>query len=292
MSYSVLDRINVGAYQHPFSGVGIEYYPLGAELDHTGLLIHEVGFLPQNGDWNFPSVLSPFWRLYYNSRHGHCVSFGNTFYELTPDQIMLIPNHQLFHCLGAKPVPTFWMAFATKQQIDLEQTVPILLEPTQSQLSLISDTQKLISKNHTYEPTDAIYRYSLAILNTVMANAEIKWKSVHPPSLDQALSFIENNLSHNLSNSRLAEVVCLSIEGLSKLFRKHLGISPSAYVTQMRIKEAGRLLSQTEMSIEQIAATTGFPNRNYFTRVFKKITKESPAKYRRLHRNFKKRLLG
>ena len=291
MSYSALSRVNVGAYEHPFSGVGTEYYPLGTKLDHTGLLIHEAGFLPQNRDWNFPNVLSPFWRLYYNSRPGHCVSFGENFYELTPDQIMLIPNHQLFHCLGANPVPTFWIAFTTKYLIRLDQAVPILLKPTETQLSLINDTQKLISQNHHYDPTDTIYRYSLAILNTVIANSNIKWKAVHPPLLDKVLEFIEKNLTHNLSNSRLAEAVCLSIEGLSKLFRRYLGISPSAYVAQMRIKEAGRLLSQTEMSIEHIALTTGFPNRNYFSRVFKKITNESPAQYRRLHQSYKKRMI-
>ncbi|MHC4961028.1 MAG: helix-turn-helix domain-containing protein [Planctomycetota bacterium] len=291
MSYSVLDRINVGAYEHPFSGVGIEYYPLGAKLDHTGLLIHEVGFLPQNRDWNFPNVLSPFWRLYYNSKPGHCVSFRDTFYELTPEHIMLIPNHQLFHCLGVNPVPTFWIAFTTQHLIRLDQTVPILLKPTKTQLSLFNDTQKLISQNPSFDPTDTIYRYSLAILNTVIANSTIKWRDVHPPSLDNVLDYIEENLGGNLSNSHLAKVVCLSIEGLSKLFRKHLGISPSAYITQMRIKEAGRLLSQTEVSIEQIALTTGFPNRNYFSRVFKKITNESPAQYRKLHRNYKKKMI-
>ena len=105
------------------------------------------------------------------------------------------------------------------------------------------------------------------------------------------MKYIEENLSNHISNSHLADIACLSIEGLSRLFRKHLGISPSAYVTQMRIKEAGRLLSQSELSIEQIALAMGFPNRHYFSRVFKKVTNESPAQYRKLHQSYKKRMI-
>ena len=204
---------------------------------------------------------------------------------------MLIPDHQLFHCLGTNPVPTFWMAFTTKHQISLEQSVPILLEPTKAQISLITDTQNLIEQNRTYEPTDTIYRYTLAILNTVIASSQIHWRAEQPPLLDNILKYIEENLSNHISNSHLADIACLSIEGLSRLFRKHLGISPSAYVTQMRIKEAGRLLSQSELSIEQIALAMGFPNRHYFSRVFKKVTNESPAQYRKLHQSYKKRMI-
>ena len=285
MSYPVLSRANVGAYESPFSGVGVEFYPLGGNLDHTGLLIHEVGFLPKNKDWNFPSVLSPFWRLYYNSKPGHCVSFSNTFCELTPENIMLIPDHQLFHCLGANPVPCLWMAFTTKLSISPRQTVPILLKPNKTELSLIGDIQKLIEQDSSYEPTDTVYRHSLALLNIVMANANIEYKAVPPASLTELLNYIEENIGKDLSNSHLADVACLSIEGLSKMFRKYMEISPAAHVTQMRIKEASRLLFHSNLTIDQIASATGFPNRNYFSRVFRKITNKPPAEFRRLYLN-------
>jgi AraC-like DNA-binding protein len=291
MSDSALIRVNIGAYEQPFSGVGIEYYPLGGELDHTGLLIHEVGFLPQNKNWNFPSVFSPFWRLYYNFEPGHCVSFGNAFYELTPKHIMLIPDHQLFHCLGANFVSSFWMAFTTKHSISLDQSVPILLAPTKTELALIQDAKRLILKNHNSEPTDTIYRYCLALLNVVMAKANIQWKHDRPQVLSKLLTYIEMHCSKKLSNAHLAKVAYLSVEGLSKMFKKHMGTSPAAYVTQIRIKEASRLLLQSSETIDQIALATGFPNRNYFSRIFKNVTNESPAQFRRLHSQYKKQIL-
>jgi hypothetical protein len=45
MSDSTQSRTNVGAYDQPFSGVGIEYYPLGVKPGRSGLTLHESGYL-------------------------------------------------------------------------------------------------------------------------------------------------------------------------------------------------------------------------------------------------------
>ena len=127
MSLPAQTRVNLGAYDRPFSGVGIEFDPLGLKPGRTGIPLHETGFLPKNTDWNFPSVFSPFWRLYYNGRRGHCVLFGDRIIELTPAHIVLIPPNCLFHCLGTNPVPTFWIAFSYTRKLHHDQDVPILL---------------------------------------------------------------------------------------------------------------------------------------------------------------------
>jgi transcriptional regulator GlxA family with amidase domain len=55
-------------------------------------------------------------------------------------------------------------------------------------------------------------------------------------------------------------------------------------VTERRIREAARLLLQSDLTIEAIAETTGFPNRAYFSRVFAQVAGEAPAGFRRQHR--------
>ena len=50
------------------------------------------------------------------------------------------------------------------------------------------------------------------------------------------------------------------------------------------MREAARLLVQGDATLEAIAERTGFPNRAYFSRVFKQVTAESPAAFRRRHR--------
>ena len=109
VSYSALRKRNRGSYTNPFSGVGMEFLPLGVLPDQSGVVLHEVGFLAKNDWWNFPNVFSPFWRFFYNTRPGHKVVFRDAEYELTPDRVMLIPDHQLFQARGngsTRPVPS------------------------------------------------------------------------------------------------------------------------------------------------------------------------------------------
>ena len=49
------------------------------------------------------------------------------------------------------------------------------------------------------------------------------------------------------------------------------------------MRESARLLLQSDETIDAIADDTGFPNRAYFSRVFKQITGEAPAGFRRKH---------
>ena len=183
MSYSFRGHVNRGAYHQPYSGVGIEFDPLGVRPGRTGITLHESGFLPANDDWNFPAVFGPFWRLYYNCERGHCLVFGERHIELTPQHILLIPPHCLFHCLGGNPVPSFWMAFSFTQRPHPEQDVPILLPPRDTELCLIRDLEKLIAADEKWDPAVAIYRNSLALLQVVLSRPELRWQPPGPEPL-------------------------------------------------------------------------------------------------------------
>ncbi|MBL7076213.1 MAG: helix-turn-helix transcriptional regulator [Kiritimatiellae bacterium] len=284
MSDSAHPRINAGAYDRPFSGVGIEYFPLGVKPGRSGLTLHESGYQPENANWNFPSVFSPFWRLYYNSQPGHCVLFGERMIELTPDHLMLIPDHALFHCLGQQPVPTFWVAFSFTGKLHHDVSLPVLLSPRNTEMCLIEDLKGLIEADTAWEPTDAIYRNSLALLHVVLARPELRWQPPIPESLARITPYIEEHLTESLPNPLLAKQAGMSVTGFERAFKRFFGTTAAQYVSEMRVREAGRRLLQTSESIDGIADATGFPNRAYFSRVFKKITGEAPAAFRRSHR--------
>ena len=55
------------------------------------------------------------------------------------------------------------------------------------------------------------------------------------------------------------------------------------YLTEVRIRKARHLLSHTDNTLEQIAADTGFQDKFYFTKVFKRQTGITPGKYRKLY---------
>lgn len=49
---------------------------------------------------------------------------------------------------------------------------------------------------------------------------------------------------------------------------------------ELKLNDAKELLSSTEMTLEEIAFKLGFSNGNYFSKVFKKNTGQSPREYR------------
>lgn len=67
---------------------------------------------------------------------------------------------------------------------------------------------------------------------------------------------------------------------LSRIFAKHLGMSISDALTLARIDRAKTLLSQRHLSVKEVAPRVGFTDSNYFAKVFRKITGQSPSEYR------------
>jgi AraC family transcriptional regulator, arabinose operon regulatory protein len=284
VSNSRAHRINVGAYDRPFSGVGVEFDPLGIQPGRSGLTLHETGFNPAHVDWNFPAVFSPFWRFYYNADRGHCVLFADGAVELEPGQMMLIPPHCLIHCLGRNPVAHFWMAFSFVRRLRPGTVVPILLPPRDTDLCLIRDLGALVLSEPEGRPNEAIYRNSLALLHVVLARPELHWQASPPENLLRARAHIEARIGDKLASPALARIAGLSVAGFNRAFRRYFNSTAGRYVSEMRVREAARRLLQTDQTIDSIADETGFPNRAYFSRVFKKVTGESPALFRHKHR--------
>jgi AraC-like DNA-binding protein len=67
---------------------------------------------------------------------------------------------------------------------------------------------------------------------------------------------------------------------LIRLFQKHIGLTPYAYLTQVRIEKSRRLLRRGE-SVVQVALEVGFADQAHFTKRFKQITGTTPGLYAR-----------
>ena len=284
MTDSMDKRVNRGAYTQPFSGVGIEFDPLGLKPGRTGITLHESGFLPASDDWNFPSVFSPFWRLLYNAKHGHQLQFGARRINLTPAHIALIPPGCLFHCVGSRPVPSLWLSFSFDYRLSSEHQPPVMLKPRDTELCVMRDLKELIAADTAFEPSLAIFNHSFALLQVVLSRPELVWLPRVSENLERVRRHIKNNLGADLSNTSLAAVAGLSLIGFERAFKRGFGTTATQYVRAIRLREAAHLLLQTDQSIEDIALQTGFSSRAYLSRVFKCITGGGPAAFRRSHR--------
>ena len=65
-----------------------------------------------------------------------------------------------------------------------------------------------------------------------------------------------------------------------KLFKQCFDQNFTSYLTRYRIKEAKKMLEQPTVNVKEIGRAVGYGDSNYFAKVFKRITGQSPTEYR------------
>ena len=65
------------------------------------------------------------------------------------------------------------------------------------------------------------------------------------------------------------------------LFPQETGKSPIGFLNEYRIQQAAQLLTESDLSVSQIAVAVGFDNFSYFIRKFREYKRVSPKEYRK-----------
>lgn len=86
--------------------------------------------------------------------------------------------------------------------------------------------------------------------------------------------------AENISIEQYAEMANLSPGRFMHIFTDMTGVSPKQYLLRIKFERAIELLSDTNLSVAQIAELVGISDSNYFSRIFKKHTGHSPGFYR------------
>ena len=106
-----------------------------------------------------------------------------------------------------------------------------------------------------------------------------------PSKILDAISYIQVNLSQNLTVKLLSERANQHTDYFSRLFYQYTGDRPLSYINEKRIERAQYLITTTNMLYGDIARETGFENLPYFSRIFKKLTGMTPGNYKRKNQN-------
>lgn len=92
--------------------------------------------------------------------------------------------------------------------------------------------------------------------------------------------YINGHYSEDLSLSNLAEKFYFNQSYFSTLFKKKTSVNFSEYLKNIRLKEAEKLLANTNMKIYQISKKVGYNDAKYFNRIFKNEYGLSPKEFR------------
>lgn len=99
--------------------------------------------------------------------------------------------------------------------------------------------------------------------------------------LMKAQAKLESNLKDNVSIPKLARELGTTAQWINMLFKERLNMPPLHYRIICRIEQAQYLLSNTSLSIKEIAFRLGYCNQFYFSREFSRMTGTSPRSFRK-----------
>lgn len=110
-----------------------------------------------------------------------------------------------------------------------------------------------------------------------------KKKSENIRPIREAQKYINENFESPINLEEVSDIVGFNPSYFSSLFKKETGVNFLEYLTNVRIKAAKGMLSDTNKNISDISYEVGYKDFKHFSKQFKKITGLSPSKYRKLY---------
>lgn len=249
-------------------------------------------------NWDRQKYCSPFWRLCANNRRGAEIVTAAGRLPIPPGRLVLIPPWLAFETRIPKSGARIWQCYLHFECPGLPAGLQRKLFPNPHCPGPSDALQALTARWESglqspgYLPGEWSWAKALAqagfagMLETLdeRGRAECSLWLQRSGKLGPLLNQIDRQLSQPLRNRELAALCHCSEDHLIRLFRRTLGLTPAQYVIERRITLAAEWLAQTDRTLEEIAADSGFVDRFHFSKCFKKRIGLPPALYRKTHR--------
>ncbi|MES2240752.1 MAG: AraC family transcriptional regulator [Bacteroidota bacterium] len=271
-----------------------------------------IDYVKLNHNWNFNNVISPYYRLYYIDGGSGSVANNSNIIILEPGYLYLIPSFTLCNLNCDAYLSQYFIQFFEESPdgINLFNTnrKVMKLEATEIDVLLI---KKMLqnnpgrginrSNNPTVYEKEAYYKEYRSLNNEMKTHLKFEnqgilmqlisrfigsnnFKSDNnnaiPSKILDSMSYIQLNLSNNLTVEELAARANQNKDYFSKQFLAHTGLRPLNYIHEKKIERAQYLIATTDKTFLEIAIDTGFSNLPHFSKIFKQIVSLTPGEYR------------
>jgi two-component system, response regulator YesN len=158
-------------------------------------------------------------------------------------------------------------------------------------LSYISDMNGSIAQilGEQFSPYQELQRKSsvkecVDWLEEIFEKTINEFQNTRSKRADEIIQSVENYIrehyfDYELTIEGIAEGVYLDASYIRRIFSKYMGCTISDYLSEMRLKVAGKLLEEGKMTVSQIAEKVGYSDPGYFAKCFKKYYGVTPTNY-------------
>ena len=132
---------------------------------------------------------------------------------------------------------------------------------------------QITPQNKFFTIADALHQIITAISKKILLSS------------DDTISSIKNELLYSVYNKRsldeIASKLFMSRSNLIRIFKKHTGITPYAFLLNEKLSVAQTILSSTDMTVKAVSDLLQFSDEHYFSYLFKQKIGKSPTEYRK-----------
>ncbi|MDE7313723.1 MAG: AraC family transcriptional regulator [Eubacterium sp.] len=194
-----------------------------------------------------------------------------------------------FHMMKKQNIIADFLVGTLRQNNPLPQYLLFQLKSEQRIANLMENMIRSLLYEEEREEDDSINQYSMGLvflyllshMDKLTQNSSQNYQDV---VIQSTLKYID--AQYKTANlSRIAQDFHQSLPVLSKLIKKSTGYTFQELLMRKRFQKAVAFLVETELPVEEIAATVGYENLSYFYRQFKVRYGMTPSRYRALHKN-------
>jgi AraC-like DNA-binding protein len=231
---------------------------------------------------------TPFTVLQHTISGVGTLRYENRIMKVRPGEALLVvvPHNHRYWLEEGDEWEFFWISMHGREALRIHEIVlnmhgPVLRLKSQTVDKLASCSLRLMQSNADLpgESSAIAYEAAMALFDDTFGPSERLPASEN--SLSRARQYALANLGSDLDVEVLAKVAGLSRAHFSRSFTSFTGLAPAEYVLQERMKRAAKLLiANRDLPVKEIAALCGFPDNNYFSKVFRRTYDISPTDFR------------
>jgi AraC-like DNA-binding protein len=131
---------------------------------------------------------------------------------------------------------------------------------------------------NAFDGSALAYRLIMALLSEFLS---VQRAGEKPEFVARVEAYCKTRVGDPIAVQDMARVARFSRYHFSRQFKAHTGAAPARYLNGIRVREAARLLRETDLSLKEVADRCGFTDGHYFGKVFARVIGVTPGVYRR-----------
>ena len=190
-------------------------------------------------------------------------------------------------------LPSFFTLFGAEPLMRGKTSYPLHLTLSKEMFNPTINILFEITRYNNYgDPSECLVRSNLAMVSIALlcstyatSNPNTDFSFSEERAMMESISYIHERYFEKITIDDLLQIAHMSRTTYIQRFKDICKMSPAAYITKTRIESASVMLTNTSMSVSEIAYRTGFYDASHFTKSFENFYNISPIEYRKQKNN-------